>query len=99
MRAGERGWRCSSSPAGARYRARRAPPSARGLQPSIARVARLREELLESVAIARLQQLLHQPELRAVARELAEQRVAVGDADVAPHFRMARGDAREIAEA
>src|SRR5204863_9517768 len=42
---------------------------------------------------------LDQAELDLVARELGEETIAIGDADVAPHLGMARSDAREIAEA
>src|SRR5437660_1443134 len=73
-------------------------PSLRILQPALARAARAREERLERLAVAARQHLLHALELHAVAFELDEQRFAVGKADIAPHLRVAPGDAGEIAE-
>ena len=51
------------------------------------------------LSVGGLQQPLHDTELRLVAAELRSQAVTVGDADVAPHLRMAGGDAGEVAEA
>src|SRR5437899_11517530 len=68
------------------------------LEPALARGARLREERLERPGVAARQHPLHALELPAVAPELDEQGLAVREADIAPHLRVAPGDAREIAE-
>src|SRR6266516_5580935 len=75
-----------------------APLSLRILQPAVARGARARKERLERPGVAALEHPLHALEPSAVALELGEQRLLVGEADVAPHLRMASGDAGEIAE-
>src|SRR5439155_23430838 len=67
-------------------------------QPAVARGARARKERLERPGVAAREHPLHALEPSAVALELGEQRLLVGEADVAPHLRMARGDAGEIAE-
>src|SRR5205807_1146010 len=86
-------------PACAPCRSRRRAALARGLQPLVARGARLGEQALERGAVAGCDEALNLAELGAVAAELGEQSLAIGEADVAPHFRTARGDAREVAEA
>src|SRR5436190_14464044 len=68
------------------------------LQPAIARIACTGEKSLERPGVAALEHPLHALELPDVALELDEQRLLVGEADVAPHLRMASGDAGEIAE-
>src|SRR6266568_4098923 len=68
------------------------------LQPALARAARPREERLERPGVAAFEHLAHALELPAVAPELDEQGLAVRQADVAPHLRVAPGDAGEIAE-
>src|SRR6266705_145103 len=73
-------------------------PSLRILQPAVARSARSREKRMERPAVAALEHPLHALELPAVAGELGEQRLAVGEADIAPHLGVAGGDAGEIAE-
>src|SRR5581483_8416105 len=70
-----------------------------GVEPPVARGARVREQRLEHLRIPALEQAADARELAAVAVELREQRLAVREADVGPHARMARRDAREIAEA
>ena len=109
-RAAARGWRCSSSPAagpcprrgaiGARsqelHRSRTQPPFSQRSP----RRARLGEQLLERRGIAALASMSpHLFKFFSYKREFVQQAVAVRDADVAPHLRMAGGDAREIAEA
>ena len=113
-RAAACGWRCSSSPAaapcprraraGARSRcARDLPPlvavTRRPAQPGAARRARLANARSSAVAVACSISCAEALELVLVAAQLREQRVAVREADVAPHLRVARGDAREVAEA
>src|SRR6266853_456087 len=73
-------------------------PSLRVLQPAVARAPRPREKRMERPAVAALEHPLHALELPAVAGELGEQRLAVGEADIAPHLGVAGGDAGEIAE-
>src|SRR6266853_143259 len=75
-----------------------APRSFPVLQPAVARVARPREKRVERLRVAALEHPAHALELALVAVELGEQRLPVREADVAPHFRMAPGDAGEIAE-
>src|SRR6266853_2170661 len=73
-------------------------PSFPVLQPAVARVARARDKRLERLRVAALEHSAQAFELSLVAAELGEQRLLVGDADIAPHFRIAPGDAREIAK-
>src|SRR6266850_1363668 len=68
------------------------------LQPAVARVARPREKRIQGLGIAALEYPAHPLELSLVAAELCDQGLAIGEADIAPHFRMAPGDAGEIAE-
>src|SRR5262245_45266177 len=69
------------------------------LDPPVARIAGVREQRLQPLAVAALEELPHARELSLVASQLGEQRLAVREADVAPHLRAARGGAREVAEA
>src|ERR1019366_2877297 len=69
------------------------------LQPSVARCARPGEYLFQSGGVAPAQQLLHLGELALIAGQFLQQGLAIGDTNVAPHFRMAGGDARGIAKA
>src|SRR5258706_5987604 len=75
-----------------------APPSFPVLQPALARVAGPREKRVQRLRVPALEHPAHALELGVVAVELGEQRLPVREADVAPHFRVAGGDAREIAE-
>src|SRR5437867_4845326 len=68
------------------------------LEPALARVVRAGEERLEPLGVAALDHPAHAVEPAAVAAELGEQRLAVREADVAPHLGVAGGDAGEIAE-
>ena len=58
-----------------------------------------REHRLERRPVARGHHGRDAIELRAVRLDLGQQRVAIGEGDVAPHFRRTGRDAREIAEA
>src|SRR3954447_13355874 len=76
------------------------PASGPGLaQPVFARVARLGEQLFQRSGIARGEKLLHRRQLLAEARDFGAEAVGIGEADVAPHLRMAGRNAREVAEA
>src|SRR5882672_701985 len=68
-------------------------------QPAVSRVARSCEQPLQRLAVAALENAAHPLELALVALQLAEQPLAVGEADVPPHLRVAGGDAGEVAEA
>src|SRR5882672_5220920 len=59
------------------------------LQPAVARVARPREKRIQGLGIAALEYPAHPLELSLVAVELGDQGLAIGEADIAPHFRMA----------
>src|SRR6266540_332769 len=69
------------------------------LQPALARLARAGEERLERLGVAPLEHGAQLVEPLAVALEIRKQRLAVGKTDIAPHFRVARSDAGEIAKA
>src|SRR5882672_688767 len=73
-------------------------PSFPVLQPAVARIARAREKRVQRLRVAALDYSAHPFELSLVAAELGEQGLLVGEADIAPHFRVAPGDAREIAK-
>ena len=62
------------------------------------RLAGNAENFLQPLAIIARQRQAEFVELGAVAIQFDQQRFAIGEADVAPHFRMAGGDPREIAE-
>src|SRR5262249_52602261 len=66
--------------------------------PAVARVARACEQRFQALRVAALEHLAQALEAATVAVDLREQRLAVRDADVAPHLGAARGDAREVAE-
>src|SRR5438128_3388118 len=68
------------------------------LEPALARVVRAGEERLEPLGVAALDHPAHAFEPAVVSAELGEQRLAVREADVAPHLGAARGNAGEIAE-
>src|SRR4029078_3395683 len=77
------------------------PPSVSGLrgEPCVARIAGGGEETMEPLAVGIRHEALETLDLAAVARELLQQQRAARDRDVAPHFRRARGEPREIANA
>src|SRR5712664_908314 len=75
-----------------------APPSFPVLQPALARIARPREKRVQRLRVSALDYSAHPFEVSLVAVELRDQGLAVGEADIAPHFRVAPGDAGEIAE-
>src|SRR5215831_18297228 len=66
--------------------------------PAVARVARAGEQGFQPLRVAALEHPAQAFEAAPIAVDLREQRLAVRDADVAPHLRAARGDSREIAE-
>ncbi len=67
--------------------------------PRAACVARLLEELGDRSAVACGNERACRGERIRVSVDLGEQRVAIGERDVAPHLRRACRDAREVAEA
>src|SRR5450759_3103576 len=68
-------------------------------QPFVACSARPGKYFFQSCRVAIPQQALHLGQLALIAGEFLQQGLAVGDTDVAPHFRVTGGDAGEIAEA
>src|SRR5688500_15628742 len=64
----------------------------------LAACTRLGHEAMQAGAVALVDQLAEDCQARAVAVELLEERRAVGERDVAPHFGRARCDAGEVAE-
>ena len=86
-------------PGSAARAARNAAGLARGL-PRPARGAGAWSNTAASAAPSRgLEQRGHAIELRAIGRDLGQQRVAIGERDVAPHLRRTRRDAGEVAKA
>ncbi len=73
--------------------------AARRLDPVTARSRGAREHRVERRAVAMLDRQCERVECGAVRGELGQQRIAIGERDVAPHFRRAAGDAREVAKA
>ena len=64
------------------------------------RAARARAKVCSSAAASpRSSARRSSPQFRLVGVEFGQQGIAIGEADVAPHFRVAAGDAREIAKA
>src|SRR5258708_4204413 len=75
-----------------------APRSFPVLQPAVARIARAGEKRVQRLRVAALDYSAHPFELSLVTAVLGVEGVLVGNADIAPHFRVAPGDAGEIAE-
>src|SRR5262249_26762610 len=70
-----------------------------GLDDAAADGTRAGEELRQLVALAPADVALERRQVLAEAAEHLQHRLAVVEEDVAPHRRVGRGDAREVAEA
>src|SRR5487761_2324053 len=95
LRMGARSRNCT----GAAPAIRRKAASLLLLQPSVARGARAGKHFFQPGRVAFLQQLLHLGQFALIAGEFGEHGLAIGDSDIAPHFRVAGGDARAVANA
>src|ERR1017187_1767639 len=62
------------------------------LQPFVSCSARPGKYFFQSCRVALLQQLLHLGQLALIGGQFLQQGLAVGDTDVAPHFRMTRSE-------
>ena len=69
------------------------------VQPVFPHTARLYESLLQCIAIFFPQQGLQHVQLVLKSRQLLKKRLAIGQADIAPHFRRTAGDSGKVAEA